>query len=61
MGLGPGEGGERCLFERRANTRRHAIRTTDLLESLYVKERRWLTIVPNAFGEDAVLKLMSGG
>jgi putative transposase len=37
-----------------------AIRTTNLLERLFVEERRRLKIIPNAFGERAVLKLMFG-
>ncbi len=37
---------------------RRAIRTTNLLERLFVEERRRLKIIPNAFGEKAVLKLM---
>ena len=39
-------------------THRRAIRTTNLLERLFVEERRRLRIIPNAFGEKAVLKLM---
>jgi hypothetical protein len=34
--------------------------TTNLLERLFVEERRRLKIIPNAFGERAVLKLMFG-
>jgi hypothetical protein len=41
-------------------THRRAIRTTNLLERLFVEERRRLKIIPNAFGEPAVLKLMFG-
>ena len=41
-------------------THRRAIRTTNLLERLFVEERRRLNIIPNAFGEHAVLKLMFG-
>jgi len=41
-------------------THRRAIRTTNLLERLFVEERRRLKIIPNAFGERAVLKLMCG-
>ena len=37
---------------------RRAIRTTNLLERLFVEERRRLKIIPNAFGEEPVLKLM---
>jgi putative transposase len=39
---------------------RRAIRTTNLLERLFVEERRRLKIIPNAFGEKAVLKLVFG-
>ena len=39
---------------------RRAIRTTNLLERLFVEERRRLKIIPNAFGEKPVLKLMYG-
>ena len=39
-------------------THRRAIRTTNLLERLFVEERRRLKIIPNAFGERAVLNLM---
>jgi putative transposase len=41
-------------------THRRAIRTTNLLERLFVEERHRLKIIPNAFGERAVLKLMFG-
>ena len=41
-------------------THRRAIRTTNLLERLFGEERRRLKIIPNAFGERAVLKLMFG-
>ena len=42
-------------------THRRAIQTTNLLERLYVEwRRRRLKIIPNAFGEGAVLKLMFG-
>ena len=37
---------------------RRATRTTNLLERLFLEERRRLKIIPNAFGEKAVLKLM---
>jgi hypothetical protein len=33
---------------------------TNLLERLFVEERRRLKIIPNAFGERPVLKLMVG-
>ena len=39
---------------------RPAIRTTNLLERPFVEERRRLKIIPNAFSERAVLKLMFG-
>lgn len=35
-------------------THRRAIRTTNLLERLFAKERRRLKIIPNAFGERAL-------
>ena len=41
-------------------THRRAIRTTNLLERLFVEERRRLKIIPNTFGEKPVLKLMFG-
>jgi hypothetical protein len=41
-------------------THRRAIQTTNLLERLFVEERRRLKIIPNAFGERAVLKLTFG-
>jgi transposase-like protein len=41
-------------------THRRALRTTNLLERLFVEERRRLKIIPNAFGERAVLRLMFG-
>ena len=43
-----------------AVTHRRAIRTTNLLERLFVEERGRLKNIPNAFGERAVLKLMFG-
>ena len=39
-------------------THRRATRTTNLLERLFLEEQRRLKIIPNAFGEKAVLKLM---
>ena len=36
------------------------IPVTNLLERLFVEERRRLKIIPNAFGERPVLKLMFG-
>ena len=41
-------------------THRRAIRTTNLLERLFVEERWRLKIIPSACGEKAVLKLMFG-
>jgi transposase-like protein len=41
-------------------THRRASRTINLLERLFVEERRRLKIIPNAFGEQAVLKLVFG-
>src|SRR5213594_5145003 len=37
---------------------RKVIRTTNLLERLFLEERRRTKIIPNAFGERPVLKLM---
>ena len=37
---------------------RRAIRTTNLLERLFLEERRRLKVLPHAFGERPVLKLM---
>ena len=37
---------------------RRAIRTTNLLERLFVEERRRRKIIPNGWGEKPVLKLM---
>jgi transposase-like protein len=39
---------------------RRVTRTTNLLERLFVEERRRLKIIPNGFGEKPVLKLMFG-
>ena len=39
-------------------THRQATRTTNLLERLFVEERRPLKIIPNGFGEKAAFKLM---
>ena len=41
-------------------THRRSTRTTNLLERLFVEERRRLKIIPNGFGEKPVLKLMFG-
>src|SRR5437764_14923892 len=37
---------------------RRAVRTTNLLERLFGEERRRTKVIPHAFGERAVLKLM---
>ena len=37
-------------------THRRSTRTTNLLERLFVEERRRLKIIPNGFGEKPVLK-----
>jgi putative transposase len=42
-------------------THRRFIGATNLLERLFVEERRRLKIIPNGFGEKPVLKLMFGG
>ena len=49
------------LASRLSNSRlghRRAIRTTNLLERLFGEERRRTKVIPHAFGERAVLKLM---
>jgi putative transposase len=52
---------EACIAHLRMPvTHRRAIRTTNLLERHFVEERRRLKIIPNAFGERPVLKLMFG-
>jgi putative transposase len=52
---------EACIAHLRMPvTHRRAIRTTNLLERLFVEERRRLKIIPNAFGEKPILKLMFG-
>ena len=52
---------EACIAHLRLPiSHRRATRTTNLLERLFVEERRRLKIIPNAFGEKAVLKLMFG-
>ena len=52
---------EACIAHLRLPvTHRRSIRTTNLLERLFVEERRRLKIVPNGFGEKPVLKLMFG-
>ena len=50
---------EACIAHLRLPvTHRRATRTTNLLERLFVAERRRLKIIPNGFGEEAVVKLM---
>jgi putative transposase len=50
---------EACIAHLRLPvTHRRATRTTNLLERLFVEERRRLKIIPNGFGEKPVLKLM---
>ena len=50
-----------CIAHRRMPIpHRRSIRKTNLLERLFVEERRRLKIFPNAFGEKPVLKLMFG-
>ena len=52
---------EACIAHLRLPvTHRRFIRTTNLLERLFVEERRSLKIIPNGFGEKPVLKLMFG-
>ena len=52
---------EACIAQLRMPiAHRRAIRTTNLLERLFVEERQRLKIIPNAFGEKPVLKLMFG-
>ena len=41
-------------------THRRFVRTTNLLERLFVEERRRLKIIPNGFGEKPVLDFMFG-
>src|SRR5512132_2049122 len=51
---------EACIAHLRMPvTHRRAIRTTNLLERLFVEERRRLKIIANAFGEKPVLELIS--
>jgi putative transposase len=55
------DGFEACIAHLRLPvTHRRFIRTTNLLERLFVEERRRLKIIPNGFGEKPVLKLMIG-
>ncbi len=52
---------EACIAHLRMPiTHRRAIRTTNLLERLFVEKRRRLTVIPNVFGERPILKLMFG-
>ena len=52
---------EACIAHLRLPvTHRRSTRTTNLLERLFVEERRRLKIIPNGFGEKPVLKLMFG-
>ena len=52
---------EACIAHLRAPVaHRRVTRTTNLLERLFVEERRRLKIIPNGFGEKPVLKLMFG-
>jgi hypothetical protein len=52
---------EACIAHLRLPvTHRRSTRTTNLIEHLFGEERRRLKIVPNAFGEKPVLKLMFG-
>ena len=45
---------------RRRREPKNSIPVTNLLERLFVEERRRLKIIPNGFGEKPVLKLMFG-
>jgi transposase-like protein len=50
---------EACIAHLRFPLRhRRVIRTTNLLERLFLEERRRTKIIPHAFGERPVLKLM---
>ena len=52
---------EACIAHLRLPvTHRRTTRTTNLLERLFVEERRRLKIIPNGFGEKPILKLMFG-
>ncbi len=52
---------EACIAHLRLPiSHRKATRTTNMLERLFVEERRRLKIIPNGFGEKPVLKLMFG-
>ena len=51
---------EACIAHLRVQVNhRRAVRTTNLLKRLLVRERRRMKIILNAFGEKPVLKLMS--
>ena len=50
---------EACISHLRLPTsHRRAIRTTNMLERLFGEERRRTKVIPHAFGERPVLKLM---
>ena len=50
---------EACIAHLRMPINHHrAIRTTNLLERLFLEERRRLKVLPHAFGERPVLELM---
>ena len=52
---------EACIFHLRMPVdHRRSIRTANVLERLFVEERRRMKIIPNAWGKRAVLKLMFG-
>ena len=51
---------EACIAHLRLPVTLRFIRTTNLLERLFVEERRRLKIIPNGFAEKPVLKLMFG-
>ena len=52
---------EACIAHLRLPvTHRRTTRTTNLLERLFVEERRRLKIIPNGFGEKPIIKLMFG-
>ena len=49
---------EACIAHLRPPVTHRRATRTNLLERLFLEERRRLKIIPNAFGEKAVLKLM---
>ncbi len=54
-----GDDFEACIAHLRLSIgHRRAIRTTDLLELMFGEERRRTKVIPYAFGEKAVMKLM---